>query len=93
VSTTLGQMAAIARHDTRGRLHELGGLPVTVIHGEEDALVPVQRGRDIASAIPAARLVTIPQCGHMLTTDAEPETVAAVAEHLGRHAASSSRAA
>jgi pimeloyl-ACP methyl ester carboxylesterase len=55
--------------------------------------VPVQRGREIASTIPGARLVTIPQCGHMMTTDAEEATVAAVTDHLERHAAPSSRAA
>jgi pimeloyl-ACP methyl ester carboxylesterase len=91
--TTLAQMAAISRHDTRRRLHELGGLPTTVIHGEEDVLVPPERGRELAAAIPGARFVTIPQCGHMMTTDAEPETVAAVTDHLRRNTARSSRAA
>jgi 3-oxoadipate enol-lactonase len=82
--TTLGQIAAIARHDTRDRLQELEGMPTTVIHGEEDALVPVAQGRRLAAAIPGARLVTIPACGHMMTTDAEDQTAAAVLEHLAR---------
>lgn len=80
--TTLGQMAAIARHDTRGRLHELAGLATTVIHGEEDALVPLSRGRRVAAAIPGAELVTLPGCGHMMTTDAESQVAAAVLGHL-----------
>jgi pimeloyl-ACP methyl ester carboxylesterase len=91
--TTLAQMAAIARHDTRARVHELAGLEVTVIHGTEDALVPSDRGRELAAAIPGARLVMIPACGHMLTTDAEPEAAAAVRGHLERCAAPSSRVA
>lgn len=82
--TTLGQMAAIVRHDTRDRLHELEGLQTTVIHGEEDSLVPPERGRRLAAAIPGARLVTIPACGHMMTTDAEEQTAAAVRAHLER---------
>src|SRR3954454_18722595 len=45
IRTTLAQMAAIARHDTRSRLAELEGLEVTVIHGEEDVLVPAEAGR------------------------------------------------
>lgn len=80
--TTLAQMGAIARHDTRGRLGELAGLPVTVLHGEEDALVPCQQGRELAAAIPGAQLVTIPGCGHMLSTDAPDPVAAAVIEHL-----------
>jgi len=80
--TTLGQMAAIVRHDTRDRLHELAGIPTTVIHGLEDALVPPARGRALAAAIPGAELVTIAACGHMMTTDAEQQTAAAVLEHL-----------
>jgi 3-oxoadipate enol-lactonase len=92
--TTFAQMGAIARHDTRARLHELAGLPTTVIHGEEDALVPVARGRALAAGIPGARLVTIPQCGHMLTTDAEDSAAHAVVDHLLRsRAPRSSRAA
>jgi pimeloyl-ACP methyl ester carboxylesterase len=81
-ATTLAQMAAIARHDVRERLAELSGLQVTVLHGEEDALVPPEAGRRLASAIPGSRLVMIPACGHMLTTDAERASVDAVLEHL-----------
>jgi pimeloyl-ACP methyl ester carboxylesterase len=91
--TTLAQMAAIARHDTRVRLHELAGLDVTVIHGEEDVLVAPDRGRELAAAIPGSRLVMIPACGHMLTTDAEPQTAAAVLGHLERGATRASRVA
>jgi pimeloyl-ACP methyl ester carboxylesterase len=84
VQTSLAQLLAITGHDTRRRLSELAGLDVTVIHGEDDALVPCRNGRELAEGIPGARLVTIPDCGHMLTTDAEDETAAAVIEHLDR---------
>jgi 3-oxoadipate enol-lactonase len=80
------QMAAIAGHDTRARLGELDGLPTLVVHGEEDVLVPIERGRELARLIPGARLVEIPQAGHLLTTDAEDEVVAALLEHLERSA-------
>src|SRR3954452_3708360 len=43
--TRRAQRAATARHDTRSRLAELEGLEVTVIHGEEDVLVPAEAGR------------------------------------------------
>jgi 3-oxoadipate enol-lactonase len=82
--TILAQLVAIAGHDVRARLPELAGLPVTVLHGSEDALVPPARGDALAAAIPGARLVRLPGCGHMLTTDAEEGAAAAVVEHLQR---------
>ncbi len=85
-ATIIAQMVAVAAHDTRARLTELAGLPVTVLHGEEDALVDVEEGRALAAAIPGARLVTIPRCGHMLTTDAEERATGAVLEHLAAYA-------
>ena len=81
-STVISQMLAVGSHDARLRLSELDGLPTTVIHGLEDALIPVARGRELARLIPGAELREIPGAGHVLTTDAEPETVAAVVGHL-----------
>jgi 3-oxoadipate enol-lactonase len=78
------QMAAIAAHDTRARLPELDGLPTLVMHGEEDRLVPPARGRELASLIPCARLVEIPEAGHLLATDAEQQVADAVTAHIER---------
>jgi pimeloyl-ACP methyl ester carboxylesterase len=82
--TTYAQMAAIAGHDTRSRLQELAGLPTLVLHGEDDTLVPPDRGRELAAAIPGARLVLLPACGHMLSTDAEDLVSRAILGHLER---------
>ena len=41
-------------------------LPVLVIHGADDHLVPVAVGRTLAEHAPNARLWVIPQAGHML---------------------------
>jgi pimeloyl-ACP methyl ester carboxylesterase len=84
VRTSIAQLGAISRHDTRRRLAELGGLEVTVLHGEEDSLVPIEAGRELAAAIPGAQLVVLPGCGHMLTTDAEEASADAVLDHLRR---------
>jgi pimeloyl-ACP methyl ester carboxylesterase len=85
--TPLMQAAAIASHDTRSRLHELDGLPTLVLHGLDDRLVSPERGRELAGAIPGARLVEIPGAGHLLATDAEQAVASAVLDHLERHAA------
>jgi pimeloyl-ACP methyl ester carboxylesterase len=92
--TPLLQVAAIAGHDTRSRLHELDGVPTLVVHGLEDRLIPPERGRALARLIPGARLVEIPSAGHLLATDAEQEVAATVVDHLDRHtqAAASDRA-
>lgn len=75
----------MAGHNALGRLGELAGLGVTVLHGAQDAVVPSIRARELAAAIPDARLVLLERCGHMMTTDAEVASAAAV--HLDRHAA------
>ena len=85
--TTYAQMGAISGHDTRSRLHELAGVPTLVLHGLDDRLVPPDRARDLARLIPGARLELMPDCGHILATDAESETAGAILEHLDRNAA------
>jgi len=58
------QLQAIAA--APGRLERLRSLrvPTLVIHGAADVLVPVENGRNVASAIPGARLVEIEGMGH-----------------------------
>jgi pimeloyl-ACP methyl ester carboxylesterase len=85
--TVWAQMGGIAGHDTRGRLAELAGLPTLVLHGLDDALIPPDRGRDLAALIPGAQLTLLPSCGHILGTDAEEETATAMLAHLERSAA------
>ena len=82
--TAWAQMAAIARHDTRSRLGELAGLPTLVLHGREDRLVPIERGRELAGAIPGAHFVAVENAGHILVTDAEEQVLAAILDHLER---------
>lgn len=83
-ATVYAQLLAVAGHDVRDRLWQLGRLPVTVVHGAEDRLVDPSRGRALAAGIPGARFVMIPACGHLMTTDAEEATVRAVLGHLER---------
>lgn len=59
------QMQAIAGHDTSARLPQLEGVPALVIHGDEDAMLPVQNGRMIAELIPGSQLEILEGVGHM----------------------------
>lgn len=58
------QMQAIAGHDTSARLPSLA-VPTLVVHGDEDAMLPVGNGRMIAALIPGARLEVLSGVGHM----------------------------
>jgi pimeloyl-ACP methyl ester carboxylesterase len=40
-------------------------VPVLAVHGQADALIPVERGRDVKTALPAAQYVELPRAGHM----------------------------
>jgi pimeloyl-ACP methyl ester carboxylesterase len=47
--------------------------PTLVIHGTADPLFPVEHGRALAEEIPGARIVTLPDAGHLLVrADWEP---------------------
>ncbi len=75
------QMAAIvADGDRRARLKGVTA-PTLVIHGADDPLVPVEGGRDTASAIAGATILEVPGMGHDLPL-ALVETIAdAIAGH------------
>jgi pimeloyl-ACP methyl ester carboxylesterase len=55
--------AVLASPDRRPKLATIKA-PAMVIHGEDDALVPVEGGKDTAASIPGAELMTIPGMGH-----------------------------
>ncbi len=72
---------------TRGRLARLASVrvPALIIHGDADILVPVQNGRNVAAAIPGARLLEIEGLGHDIPKRVWPQVADAIAE-LARHA-------
>lgn len=70
------------REDSTGSLPEIS-VPALVLVGEEDVISPPAKCREMADAIPGARLVTIPMAGH-LTPMERPKAVAmALSEFLG----------
>lgn len=76
------QMAAIiADGDRRKRLKAITA-PTLMIHGQDDPLVPIAGGRDIAAHIAGARLHEIPGMGH----DLPIELVDTIADLIAGHA-------
>lgn len=49
---------------TEARLRSIR-VPTLVMHGEQDALIPLEDGKGFAGAIPGARLITYPGVGHV----------------------------
>ncbi len=58
------QAAAVLDHDTRDRLYDLD-LPVLVLVGEYDIVNPPRVSEALARRIAGARLVVLPQVGHL----------------------------
>jgi 3-oxoadipate enol-lactonase len=55
---------ALAATDLTSRLASIG-VPTLVVHGADDAVVPLATGRALAAAIPGARLAIIERAGHV----------------------------
>jgi pimeloyl-ACP methyl ester carboxylesterase len=59
--------------------------PTLVLHGERDPLLRVSAARDIAAAVPGARLRTLPGVGHLLSGDVwatYADELRALADHV-----------
>lgn len=59
-------------------------VPVLVLSGEQDKLIPVEDARAIAAAIPGAKLVTYPEGGHLPMEQLPDETVRDLREFLDK---------
>lgn len=71
------QLAAIAgRADSTSLLSSIE-VPTIVVVGAEDEATPVARARDMADAIPHARLEIVPDCGHLSTLE-KPRTLSRI---------------
>jgi 3-oxoadipate enol-lactonase len=85
----IGALKAMAeRMDSTSLLSSLresqGGafhFPVVLIHGDADALIPIDRAREVKAALPQAHLVEISGAGHMPMMEAAQKTAEAL-KHL-----------
>jgi pimeloyl-ACP methyl ester carboxylesterase len=75
------QTANIGRSDSRPSLGNIR-CPTLVLVGEGDELTPPERAAEIAGGILGARLVTVPQSGHVSTLDQPEEVTRALLEWL-----------
>ena len=73
--------SACDRFDVIERLGEIT-VPTLIIAGTEDQLTPLKYANFMAARIPDARLVTVPDAGHMVMIEAETVTACAVEEFV-----------
>lgn len=82
VPSVLKMLAALqTRDDLRPRLPEIA-VPALVLVGAEDRSLPPDRSRTLAGGIPGARLVEIPEAGHLSALEQPEAVTAAMGEFL-----------
>jgi pimeloyl-ACP methyl ester carboxylesterase len=79
------QLAAIWASGSRKAALKQVKIPLLVIHGKADPLVPVAGGMETAECIPGSKLVLIEGMGHELPVEIWPQLVNAVTEHTHSH--------
>ena len=77
-------LAAIMASGSRVKLLKNITAPTLVIHGRDDALVPLECGIDTARHIPDARLQIIEGMGHNLPEALMPRLLELIAGHVGQ---------
>jgi pimeloyl-ACP methyl ester carboxylesterase len=83
-ATLAWSQRAIAARPGSFDLLRAANVPAVVIAGEEDELVPLPEAHAMATALPDARLVTVPKAGHLVPMEAPDEVTRALAELLQR---------
>ncbi len=74
-------LAILASGDRSEQLKRLS-VPTLVIHGEDDPLLPLAAGKELAEIIPNATLKTLPQMGHDLPSIHYEAIASAIADHV-----------
>ncbi|HEU5050711.1 MAG TPA: alpha/beta fold hydrolase [Gemmatimonadales bacterium] len=70
------------RPDSTPLLEALAGLPVLVVSGEDDRIIPATTARAMAEAIPGARLELIAGAGHLPPIERPAETTRVLGDFL-----------
>ena len=84
VAGIVGALSAMRdRPDSTPLLPSLGDLPVLVMSGEDDRIIPAAEARALAEVIPGARLRIVDGAGHLPPVERPAETTDILREFLG----------
>jgi 3-oxoadipate enol-lactonase len=72
----IGALKAMAERLDSADVVKSFELPVVVLHGDADALIPIERARDVKAASARVELVELPGVGHMPMLEVAEETAA-----------------
>ena len=77
------QLLAIVAAPSRVRALRRIRAPTLVLHGDEDPLVPMAAGKDVAASVPGAKLRIVKGMGHYVPEALVPLLVEEIAQHCG----------
>jgi pimeloyl-ACP methyl ester carboxylesterase len=77
----IAQMEQRHTDEVEGRYGEID-CPTLILWGEQDAWIPIERGRALASRMPNAVFRAVPDAGHLVQEDAPEAIVAALLDFL-----------
>lgn len=83
VAAFMRQQGAVMRRPDRQPLLAAIRVPTLVLTGAGDRIVNPERSREMAAAIPGARLVELPDCGHIPQQEAGDATARAMRDWRG----------
>lgn len=77
----IGALKAMAEREDSTDLIKKFQMPVVLVHGDADLLIPIDRAREVESAVLQARMVALKGVGHLPMMEAPKETAKAL-KHL-----------
>lgn len=77
-------MATETRGDYRGQLKKVA-VPVLVVHGEEDLLIPVSISSQVNDHLPESDFIVLEKVGHTLNLEAIPQITGLIREYLEKN--------
>ena len=77
----IGALKAMAERMDASPLLAPFNFPIVIVHGTADALIPIDRAREVKAAVPKAHLAELSDVGHMPMMEAKEKTAEAL-KHL-----------